>query len=297
MEQDPLSDASDPLSNPAVTTPDPGSKLRRTTSRMDIPYEARGEIMGQVTHVTLATATGVLRLALLVHISAGMVGLVTGFMALFVAKGGWLHRKSGMLFVYAMITMGAMASGIAAYEGKLGTVMGGPFTIYLVFTGLTAVRPLDYEPRRVAWGLMLLAFALGLFNILVGIEALGRPKMMMDGAPAPMILFLGSVLLMAGIGDWRMLRAGGIRGTKRIARHLWRMCFGIFIASGSFFLGQMRFFPRPVRIPMLLSIPALAPLAMLIYWMWRVRVRGRLPATRRYIVDSPSMIQKLASGR
>jgi uncharacterized iron-regulated membrane protein len=59
----------------------------------------------------------------------------------------------------------------------------------------------------------------------------------------------------------------------------------------------MRFFPRPVRIPMLLSIPALAPLAMLIYWMWRVRVRGRLPATRRYIVDSPSMIQKLASGR
>src|SRR5690349_3676522 len=98
--------------------------------------------MAQTTHVTLATATGGLRLALLVHIGAGMVGLVTGFIALFVAKGGWLHRKSGMLFVYAMITMGVMASGIAAYEGKMSTVAGGPFTAYLVFTALTAVRPL-----------------------------------------------------------------------------------------------------------------------------------------------------------
>jgi hypothetical protein len=233
--------------------------------------------MGQTTHVTLATATGLVRLALLTHVGAGMVGIVTGFVAVFATKGARLHRKSGMLFVYAMVAMGVVASGLAAYEGKMTTVVGGPFTAYLVFTALIAVRPLDHEPRGLAPGLMVLAFGVALFNVVLGIQALGLPKMTMGGVPAPMIFFMGSIALMAGIGDWRMIRAGGIRGTKRIARHLWRMCFGLFVASGSFFLGQTRFFPKPMRSPLLLAIPALAPLVILIYWMWRVRVRGRLP--------------------
>jgi hypothetical protein len=237
--------------------------------------------MEQTTPVTLATATGLLRAALLVHVGAGMVGLVTGFGAVFAAKGGRFHRKSGVIFVYAMITMGLMASAIAAYEGRLNLVIGGPFTAYLVFTAMTAVRPLDHEPRGIAVSLMLLAFALALINIGAGIDALGRPKMMVNGVPAPMILFLGTVALLAGVGDLRLIRAGEIRGTKRIARHLWRMCFGLFVASGSFFLGQMRFFPRAVRIPWLLAIPALAPLVILVYWMWRVRIRGRLPVLAR----------------
>jgi hypothetical protein len=143
---------------------------------------------------------------------------------------------------------------------------------------LIAVRPLDHEPRHLATSLMMLAFGLALYNLVLGITALGRPHMAINGVPGPMILFMGSIAFMAGVGDWRMIRGGGIRGTKRIARHLWRMCFGLFIASGSFFLGQMKFFPKPVRIPMLMAIPALAPLVMLIYWMWRVRARGRLPA-------------------
>jgi hypothetical protein len=54
------------------------------------------------------------------------------------------------------------------------------------------------------------------------------------------------------------------------------MCFGLFIASGSFFLGQMRFFPRPIRIPGLLMVPAVLPLVALLYWLWRVRVRRNL---------------------
>ena len=128
---------------------------------------------------------------------------------------------------------------------------------------------------------MVLVFAVGFFNILLGIFALGRPNMILDGVPAPMIFFMASVALMAGLGDWRMIRAGGVRGTKRIARHLWRMSFGLFVASGSFFLGQMRFFPKAVRIPMVLAVPALAPLLLLIYWMWRVRVRRLLPSSQR----------------
>jgi hypothetical protein len=54
------------------------------------------------------------------------------------------------------------------------------------------------------------------------------------------------------------------------------MCFGLFVATGSFFLGQMKFIPEPVRIVPLLLVLAFAPILFLFYWMWRVRVRGRL---------------------
>jgi hypothetical protein len=101
------------------------------------------------------------------------------------------------------------------------------------------------------------------------IEVVGRPR-----AVPPLVI--GTVMLFAAIGDLRAIRAGGLRGSRRLARHLWRMCFSLFIATGSFFLGQMKFIPEPVRIVPLLLVLAFAPLLFLVYWMWRVRVRGRL---------------------
>ena len=47
-----------------------------------------------------------MQIMLLVHIVGGTLGLVSGFVALFAAKGARLHRSSGMLFVSAMLTLG-----------------------------------------------------------------------------------------------------------------------------------------------------------------------------------------------
>lgn len=229
-----------------------------------------------IQHATIATSTGTVHLALLAHLATGLIGLGTGFVALSVAKGGLTHRRSGMVFVYVMIATAFLATGIATYEGKVNMMISAPFTAYLVFTAMTAVRPLNPEPRWLAPGLMVLALAWSVADVTMGVRASARPNGMMEGVPAGMFFFLGTIALLAGVGDLRMIRAGGIQGSRRIARHLWRMCFGLFVASGSFFLGQAKFIPKPVRIPVLLNVAALAPLIALIYWMWRVRVRNNL---------------------
>jgi hypothetical protein len=36
----------------------------------------------------------------------------------------------------------------------------------------------------------------------------------------------------------------------------------------------MKFIPEPVRIVPVLLVLAFAPILLLFYWMWRVRVRG-----------------------
>ena len=58
-----------------------------------------------------------MRMTLALHIITGSLGLISGFVALYAAKGATLHRKAGMVFVYVMLTMSASGMVIAAVGG------------------------------------------------------------------------------------------------------------------------------------------------------------------------------------
>ena len=224
-----------------------------------------------MNHLTIATSSGIVWLTLVTHFGAALLALLAGTIALAVAKGGRLHKQSGLVFTWAMITTGILASVLSAYEGK--SVVGGLFVCYLVFTATTTVKPLPRAGRGVAVGLMIFAFATAVAMYMQGLVVWQKPHHMLAGVPAGMIFFLGTVSLLAAIGDLRMILEGGLRGTRRLARHLWRMCFGLFVATGSFFIGQMNFIPAPIRVVPLLFVLGVAPLFILLYWMWRVRLR------------------------
>ena len=227
-----------------------------------------------MNHLTIATSSGIVWLTLVTHFGAALIALAAGTIALAVAKGGRLHKRSGIVFTWAMITVGILASVLSAYEGK--SVVGGLFVCYLVITATTTVKPLPRAGRGVGVALMIFAFAMAAGMLLQGVAVWQKPHHMLAGVPAGMILFLGTVCLLAAIGDFRMILEGGLRGTRRLARHLWRMCFGLFIATGSFFIGQTKFIPAPIRVMPVLFGLGVAPLVILLYWMWRVRLRRRV---------------------
>jgi hypothetical protein len=216
-----------------------------------------------------------MRTTLALHILAGALGILSGFVALFAAKGARLHRTSGMLFVYAMLAMSALGALLAAARSKAPAINipAALLTFYLVITALTTVRPLAAGARRVNVGGMLLALAVALVDFAFGVEAIaggGRRH----GIPAFPFFLFGAVGLLASAGDLRMIRAGGgLRGAARLRRHLWRMCWALWIAAMSFFVGQAKVFPKPVRIPALLALPGLTVLLVMLYWLWRVRAR------------------------
>jgi hypothetical protein len=227
------------------------------------------------TRITLATATGPLWTLLASHFVAGLVGLTTGFAALIVAKGGLAHKRLGMTFTFAMVYMGVGASIVALLEANSASATAGLVVGYMVITGMTTVKPLRAGGRQVHVALMLVAFLIAALDLWTGARVMGLPGHQLNGVPAGMMLFMGVIFLLAAIGDARTIGVA-LTGTRRLARHLWRMCFALFIASGSFFLGQMKFVPKPIRIVPLLFALGLAPLVVLLYWMWRVRLRKRL---------------------
>ena len=224
--------------------------------------------------VTIATSTGALWLAITSHFGMGLIALVSGTIAIAVAKGGKLHKKSGLIFTIAMMGLGLTAAGIYIATGR--DFSGGVFVVYLVFTAMTTVKHVPGSGRTLDIALMIVAFACAAAMYRSGMKIWALPGHQFRGVPAPMVFFIGTIALLAGLGDFRMIREGGFRGPKRIARHLWRMCFALFVGTGSFFLGQMKFLPKQLQIMPLMMVLALAPLPILLYWMWRVRLRKRL---------------------
>jgi hypothetical protein len=222
---------------------------------------------------------------LLVHIVAGSVGLLSGAAAITFRKGSRRHAWAGRIFVIAMLTMGSFAAYLAFLKHQSGNLIGGIFTFYLILTAWLTARRKNGQTSQWDWALLLIPLALGLTNWANGIAILRGKAEGSDGVPVGMILFMGSVTLLAAAGDVRMLLAGGVAGAQRIARHAWRMCFGLFIAAGSFFLGPNN---RPLRLlttaglgshlsPAIFSTGlylalTLAPLVLLIYWLVRLRL-------------------------
>lgn len=218
------------------------------------------------------------------HICAGTLGLVSGGAALSFRKGSRWHVLAGKVFVASMLAMAAAAVYLAFTRHQPNNVGGGVFTFYLILTGWLTARRNDGETSKFDWTALLIPSLLGILTWFSGVEKIRSPRPPEDGVPAGMHFFMGSVMLLAAAGDVRMLIRRGVLGAKRLRRHLWRMCFGLFIATGSFFLGPAN---RPVRLlaavglrqqlfrdlfrQEVLLFLAVLPLLLLVFWLIRVR--------------------------
>lgn len=203
--------------------------------------------------------------ALPFHIVGGVLALTFGYVALAAAKGGSVHRRAGMYFVYAMTLMSLTGVLIATVKPDRGSMVAGSLTFYFVLTGLLAVKRVP-SARRIEVGAMIAAFVLGAGAVAAGVWLARRGRY----EAAPMFL-LSALTLGAAFGDLHVLRTGALEPKRRIKRHLWRLCFAMWIAAASFFWGPPNRVPELIRIPALLPFPVLAPIAVMSYWLWRLR--------------------------
>ena len=216
-------------------------------------------------------SVGIVPMILPFHILAGVLALGFGYVALFAAKGATLHRKSGLLFVFAMVTLSLTGALVAFLNASSISVVAGLLTFYFVTTALLTVRRRSEESHWIDTAAMLFALSVALLGFKTGFDLWnsGRPERI------PMFIF-GIVGLLAAAGDLRMIRAGGTQGSRRIARHLWRMCFAMWVAAASFFFGPPGRVPAVINIPALLPIPVFVPVVVMLYWLWRLRGRKTL---------------------
>lgn len=213
---------------------------------------------------------------ILTHVATATIGLLSGALAMLFRKGSGLHGAAGTAFFVSMLIMSSSGAWIATFaRPNRGNVLVSILTFYLVATAWVAAR--RRETKTGAFDRIALVVVLmdGLAGVTWGFMAAGRPRGMMDKLPAAIYFVFGSIALLCAFGDLRMIRRGGYSGAKRIARHLWRMCFALLIATFSFFPGQARNLPDAMRKSTLPYIPHVLLIGMMIFWLVRVRRKAR----------------------
>jgi hypothetical protein len=216
-----------------------------------------------------------------VHVVAGAIAILTGYVALFAFKGARVHRKSGLIFVSAMLVMSLTGAVMAiGHPGAAVNIPAGLVTAYLVATAFVTVQPPSPRLRAFERAAMIAAFAFGAVSVAIAMSGT-------QGVFTVPLFMFGVIALLGGNGDRRMLRAGGLQGAPRLKRHLWRMCTGLFVAAASFFLGPPTRVPELLRLPPFRMLPLLA-LAAMAFWLWRLRAKRA--SARVLAVGAPEAI-------
>jgi hypothetical protein len=211
----------------------------------------------------------------LIHVLTGLTALVAGAVALYALKGATLHRRSGIVFVYAMLLMSSTGALMSVVPLNVGNVMAGVLTFYLVLTALLAVRRPSLEFGRIDAAALLTVLTVGLGAVTLGVAAIRSATGKMHGIPPHVYFMFGTVALLGAFGDLRVMRGWRTGGGFRIKRHLWRMCFALFIATASFFLGPPQRLPAFLRHSPLRPVPVLIVLVAMFFWLARVSLRSR----------------------
>jgi hypothetical protein len=233
-----------------------------------------------------------MRLPLLIlHITGGTLGVLSGFAAMFLRKGSWRHAIAGKVFVISMLTMSACGASLAVMKSEPGNFLGGALTFCLVATAWVTARRQVWTAGAFDWGALLVTATIAAFALTRGLEAAMGTIGLTHGESAGPYFLLGSVALLAAVGDVRLIVRGGITVTQRLTRHLWRMCFAQFVAAASVFLARQHLFPALFRKTGLLFMLSFLPPAVMLFWIIRVR------CTNRGIMVKPSSRVKKASGR
>jgi len=229
----------------------------------------------QISPESSALIRGAAALVLILHISGGCVGILAGATALFVRKGSPLHRLAGNIFFVAMLTMSGIGACVAPFLPDRGSAVMGAFTFYLVASAWMTVRRKAGSAGAVEKALLCVVTVCAITDLTFGLQAANSATGALDGNSSALFFVFGSVMAFTAVADLRMILRGGVSGTQRIARHVWRMCFALFIATGSFFLGQQQVMPAFMHGSPVLVALGISPLPLMIFWLVRVRFTNR----------------------
>jgi hypothetical protein len=219
-----------------------------------------------------------------VHITGGSLALLAGLAAMVFPKGSWAHRRSGNVFFVSMLLLSVAGVVLASIRDRnAGNIMGGTMAFYMVCTAwATVIRPAG-QVGRAEVALAALGGAGTIGATTLGLLAMAADNGRFAGYPPPLYFIFAGIAGLATILDVRMIRLGGLTGSARTTRHLWRMSIAFFMATGSFFFGQPRFVPLWMKETNLFIAAGVLPLALMIFWLVRIRLipRARRRFTRR----------------
>ncbi len=164
------------------------------------------------------------QLLLILHIATGFTALVTGLFAIVSRKGGKLHKRSGSIFFWCMVTVAITAVVLSAIRGNAFLLHIGLFALYQAHGGWSSIRNKALLPAAQDWALL----AIGAVNGIWMLTTLN-----------PVLMVFGGISVLLAFTDTRTFvhtaRGGKAAPTAWLQRHI-GMMIGTYIATTTAFL-------------------------------------------------------------
>ena len=209
---------------------------------------------------------------LLVHVVIGTLAVMAGAVALAVRKGARSHIWAGRIFAVTMGWASAIGAvlGIVEFTDFYITFHAGILGVTLILSGWMTARARSGRLGSVSVGVGVLNALNTAGLVAASAYAASTSESTLFGFHASDYLFLGLMTAVALIGDVSLIFRKALSEKHRIARHLWRMGLGFFIAAGSAFTGPGAVvFSEAVRNSGLLALPELIIIILVVFWLLR----------------------------
>lgn len=194
---------------------------------------------------------------LLVHIAAGFVALGTSFLAVtnkvFDLSHRW-HVAAGRGFAWSMVIMTLSAVALSILGANVFLLLIAVFSLYLVLSGWAYARNRSGVP-----GALDRVRAMGMVLASIAMLALGTYLLITRDLDGVTMLAFGGIGAALSLSDLRILRAGGLRGSARIGKHLTMMLASSIAAITAFLVVNITFHPMVVvwLAPTLVLVPVI----------------------------------------
>jgi len=214
-----------------------------------------------------------LSILIVLHITSGAIGLLTGFLTILLPKGDQQHKRTGNIYIWAMLSLGVTGAIVAFVRDIPLSMMNGLVICYFVLTSLSTIRNPIHSTTVFDKALMASAWFITAGFVYFVVQVTGTETGQLGGfGPGAYVVF-GSVMFFSAIADTRYLVKSGLSRKQQLVRHLWRMLFPLFMASAAFFLGQATLFPQSLQAIEILIIPVVFVILSLLYWTVKVNLR------------------------
>lgn len=221
---------------------------------------------------------------LAIHVMGGLIAIAGGFAALAFRKGSLEHRNAGVTFFWGMMIMSVGAAWLGYIRSELNDIVAAVTIAYLVTTARWAIQGEATRGRFLEAGAFVVAIGITIANVAFALRAANAGGTLY-GHSAILYWISAAITAFTASLDLNFVVRGVLSWRHRLVRHLSRMCFALWIAVASFFLGQMKVFPDVLRNVYLLATPVLVVFLAMIYWLVRMLMRraDSLPGRRKEV--------------
>ena len=157
------------------------------------------------------------------HIVSGTLGMLSGFVAVFLRKGSHWHGIAGNIFVIFMMSLSLTGVYLALMKlsepGQPPNLIGGTLTFYLVTTAWLTAKRQAGKPGIVDWGALLVVLSVAAVEVTWGVGASMSPThAVASGVHSGLRGICGACALRCSLRQCRSFRRGNVSSLFSCAR-------------------------------------------------------------------------------